>query len=93
MDDVDSQDLGLGSQINFGVFGEQHLSSCSPLIWKSVTNPGHTELTLHRQFWYHIECYPLPNSINEEKEHEILLKHLTFAMLGTSLIHAPTRRS
>jgi hypothetical protein len=42
------------------------------------------ELILHRQFWYHIECYPLSGSIDEAKEHETLLRHLTFAMLGSS---------
>ena len=86
MEDIDSLDLGLGDKINFGVFGEQHLSTCSTLIWTSKFNSSHTELILHRQFWYHIECYPLPGSIDEAKEHDILLKHLTFAMLGTSLI-------
>ena len=93
VEDIDSLDLGLGGKINFGVFGEQHLSLCSSLIWKSVTNSSHTELMLHRQFWYHIECYPLPGSINEENEQVILLRHLTFAMLGTSLIRTLTRYS
>jgi len=93
VEDTESLDLGLGGKINFGVFGEQHLSPYPSLIWKLVTNSSHTELTLHRQFWYHLECYPLPGSINEEKEHEILLKHLTFAMLGTSLIGTLTRHS
>jgi len=46
---------------------------------------------LHRQFWYHIECYPLSGSIDEKKEQEILLKHLTFAMLGTSCIRTLLR--
>ena len=27
VENVDSQDLGLGDKINFGVFGEQHLST------------------------------------------------------------------
>ena len=27
VDDTDSLDLGLGDKINFGVFGEQHLST------------------------------------------------------------------
>jgi len=31
---IDSLDLGLGDKINFGVFGEQHLSTCSSLAWK-----------------------------------------------------------
>jgi hypothetical protein len=52
-----------------------------------------TELALHRQFWIHIECYPLAGSIDEEKERETLLKHLTFALLGMSqsreLLHVP----
>jgi hypothetical protein len=74
VEDIDSQDLGLGDKINFGVFGEQHL-----------------KLTLHRQFWYHIECYPLPSSIDEKKEHDILLKHLTFALLDVST--SPTSTS
>ena len=86
MEDTDSLDLGLGDKINFGVFGEQHLSTYSSLTWKSSFNSSHTELSLHRQFWHHIERYPLPGSIDEEKEEENLLKHLTCAMLGTSLI-------
>jgi len=84
--DTDSLDLGLGDKINFGVFEEQHLSKCYSLIWTSKTNSSHTELKLHHQFWYHIECYPLPGSIDEAEEHKILLRHLTFAMIGTSLI-------
>jgi len=48
---------------------------------------------MHREFWYHIECYPLSGSIDEKKEHETLLTHLTFAMLGMSeicsLSHVP----
>jgi len=49
-----------------------------------VFGEQHLKLTLHRQFWYHIECYPLPKSINEQQEHTILMKHLTFAMLDVS---------
>jgi len=86
VEDIDSLDLGLGDKINFGVFGEQHLSTCSTLIWTSKFNSSHTELILHRQFWSHIECYPFPGSIDEKKEYKILLRHLTFAMLGMSLI-------
>jgi len=41
---------------------------------------------LHWQFWCHIQCYPISGSIDEKKEHETLLKHLTFAMLGTSCV-------
>ena len=50
-----------------------------------------TELILHRQFWYHIECYPLLGSIDEKKEHETLLSHLTFSMLGTLCIRTLLR--
>ena len=32
VEDTESLDLGLGEKINFGVFEEQHLSTCSSLI-------------------------------------------------------------
>jgi len=86
VENTDSLDLGLGGKINVGVFGEQHLSTCFSLTWKTNFNSSHTELALHRQFWYHIDCYPLPGSIDEEKEQESLLKHLTSAMIGALLI-------
>ena len=38
VEDVDSQDLGLGDKINFGVFGEQHLSTSLLFIWKAKAN-------------------------------------------------------
>jgi hypothetical protein len=38
-----------------------------------------------------MECYPLSGSIDEKKEHETLLNHLTFAMLGTSCIRTLLR--
>ena len=36
--DTDSQDLGLGDKINFGVFNEQHLSTGLSFVWKLNTN-------------------------------------------------------
>ena len=38
VDNTDPLDLGLGDKINFGVFGEQHLSTYLSFVLKSKTD-------------------------------------------------------